>query len=211
MFEWFRHGGPVMIPIAFCSVAALAIILEKLFLLRATKKRMDAFRIRIQGVLKYGHLDEVEKRAREHPNPLARIFLAGLDKLPGGESRIREAIQYAGEKEARRLEAHMTALATIVAGAPLLGFLGTVTGMIQAFQVIEQLGGNVNPSALAGGIWQAMITTAAGLIVAVPTLFVHNYLAGRIRDIVSDLEESSQELIDSLSRQGIESSNVGEA
>jgi biopolymer transport protein ExbB len=200
MFDWFRLGGVVMIPIALCSVAALAIVLEKLFLIRATARRMDAFRARIQGVLKYGHLDEVEKRAQEHPNPLARIFLAGLEKIPGGEGRIRDAIQYAGEKEARRLEAHMTGLATIVAGAPLLGFLGKVLGMIRAFQVIERVGGNVNPSLLAGGIWQAMITTAAGLIVAVPTLFAHNYLASQIRVIVTDLEESSQDLIDSLAR-----------
>jgi biopolymer transport protein ExbB len=199
MFEWFRLGGAVMYPIALCSIASLAIILEKLFLLRATTRRMDAFRAGIQGVLKFGHLDEVAKRAQEHPNPLARIFLAGLEKIPGGEARIRDAIQYAGEKEARRLEAHMTGLATIVAGAPLLGFLGTVLGMIQAFQVIERVGGNVNPSLLAQGIWQAMITTAAGLIVAVPTLFVHNYLASRIRVIVVELEEASQDLIDSLS------------
>jgi biopolymer transport protein ExbB len=200
MLELFERGGPVMIFIAACSVASLAIILEKVFLLRATKKRMDAFQARIQGVLKYGHLEEVEKRAQEQPNPLARIFLAGLDKLGSGEHRIREAIQVSGEKEARRLEAHVSGLATIVAGAPLLGFLGTVLGMIQAFQQIENLGGNVNAAVLAGGIWQAMLTTAAGLTVAVPTLFAHNYIVSRIRALVVELEEDSQTLIDSLVR-----------
>jgi len=200
MLELFERGGPVMVAIALCSVASLAIILEKLFLLRAAKKRMDAFRARIQGVLKYGHLDEVERRAKENPNPLARIFLAGLGVLDRGEARIREAIQHSGEKEARRLEAHMSGLATIVAGAPLLGFLGTVLGMIQAFQQIEQLGGNVNASVLAGGIWQAMLTTAAGLTVAVPTLFAHNYIMSKIRSLVVELEDESQNLIDSLSR-----------
>jgi biopolymer transport protein ExbB len=199
MLELFSRGGPVMIFIALCSVASLAIILEKLFLLRATKKRMDAFQVRIQGVLKYGHLDEVEKRAQEQPNPLARIFLAGLEKLGAGERRITEAIQYAGEKEARRLEQHVSGLATIVAGAPLLGFLGTVLGMIKAFQQIEILGGNVNASVLAGGIWQAMLTTAAGLTVAVPTLFAHNFIVTKIRSLVAELEEASQTLIDSLS------------
>jgi biopolymer transport protein ExbB len=198
MFELFQRGGPVMIFIVLCSVASLAIILEKIFLLRATKSRMDAFQDQIQGVLKYGHLDEVENRAMAQPNPLARIFLAGLSKLEGGEQRIREAIQYAGEKEARRLEQHVTGLATIVAGAPLLGFLGTVLGMIDAFQQIEALGGNVNASVLAGGIWQAMLTTAAGLTVAVPTLFAHNYITSRIRRLVAELEEASQALIDSL-------------
>lgn len=199
MLEIFSRGGPVMVAIALCSIASLTIILEKLFLVRSTKKRMDAFQDRIQGVLKYGHLDEVELRAKEQPNPLARIFLAGLEKLGTGERRIKEAIQYAGEKEARRLEQHMSGLATIVAGAPLLGFLGTVLGMIKAFQQIELLGGNVNASVLAGGIWEAMLTTAAGLTVAVPTLFAHNYIAAKIRTLVLELEEASQTLIDSLS------------
>jgi len=199
MLELFQRGGPVMVFIALCSVASLAIILEKLFLLRATKKRMDAFQVRIQGVLKYGHLDEVQKRAQEQPNPLARIFLAGLSKLGAGEARIREAIQYAGEKEARRLERHMPGLATIVAGAPLLGFLGTVLGMIAAFRQIESLGGNVNASVLAGGIWQALLTTAAGLSVAAPTLFAHNYIMSQIRALIAELEEASQTLLDSLS------------
>lgn len=199
MLDLFNRGGPVMIFIALCSVASLAIILEKIFLLRATKARMDGFQGKIHGILKYGHLDEVERRANDQPNPLARIFLAGLAKLGESELRIREAIQYAGEREARRLEQHMTGLATIVAGAPLLGFLGTVLGMIKAFQQIEILGGNVDASVLAGGIWQAMLTTAAGLTVAVPTLFAHNYITSKIRSLVVELEEASQTLIDSLS------------
>jgi biopolymer transport protein ExbB len=198
MLQILSKGGPVMVVLIVMSVAALAIILEKIFLLRATKKRMDVFQSRVQGVLKYGHLDEVERRAKEQPNPLARIFLAGLEKLGQGETRIKEAIQYAGQNETRRLHAHVTGLATIVAGAPLLGFLGTVLGMIKAFQQIEALGGNVNASVLAGGIWEAMLTTAAGLTVAVPTLFAHNWIVSRIHGLVIELEEASQTMLDSL-------------
>jgi len=198
MLQILSKGGPVMVVLIVMSVAALAIILEKVFLLRATKTRMDVFRTRVQGVLKYGHLDEVERRAREQPNPLARIFLAGLEKLGQGETRIKEAIQYAGQNETRRLHGHVTGLATIVAGAPLLGFLGTVLGMIKAFQQIESLGGNVNASVLAGGIWEAMLTTAAGLTVAVPTLFAHNWIVSRIHGLVIELEEASQTMLDSL-------------
>ncbi len=198
MFDLFTKGGPIMIAILACSIASLAIILEKVFLLRATKKRMDAFLTRIQGILQYGHLDEVERRAKEQPNPLARIFIAGLERMGQGEARIREAIQVAGEREARRLRVHVPGLATIVAGAPLLGFLGTVLGMIEAFRTIEMLGGNVNASALAGGIWQAMLTTAAGLTVAVPTLFAHNWIVSRIRGLVVEMEEASQTLLDTL-------------
>lgn len=198
MFEWISKGGPLMVPIILCSVVALAIVLEKLWLLRGTRKRMDAFQASIQGILKYGHLDEVERRAREHPNPLARIFLAGLAKIGEDEVRIKESIQYAGEKEAQRLRSHVAGLATIVAGAPLLGFLGTVLGMIQAFQRIESLGGNVNASVLAGGIWQAMITTAAGLLVAIPTLFANNWIVSQIHAVIMEMEEASQNLVDSL-------------
>lgn len=198
MFALFERGGPVMYPIALCSVAALAIVLEKLFLLRSTRKRIDVFRRIMEGLLARGHVAEVERSAAESPNPLARIFLSGLMHVNEGEARVREAIQWAGEREARRLEAHLTGLSTVVAGAPLLGFLGTVLGMIEAFQRIEQLGGNVNASVLAGGIWEAMLTTAAGLTVAIPTLFAHNYLAGRIRALVTELEEASQALLDSL-------------
>ncbi len=202
MLDLMSKGGPLMLVILLCSIASLTIILEKLFLLRATKKRMDAFGVRIQGILKYGHLDEVEKRAREQPNPVARIFLAGLEKAGQGEARIRESIQIAGEKEARRLRRHVPGLATIVAGAPLLGFLGTVLGMIEAFRQIQELGGNVNASVLAGGIWQAMLTTAAGLTVAIPTLFAHNWIASQIKALVEEMEDASQTLLESLNPRG---------
>jgi biopolymer transport protein ExbB len=200
MLELLSKGGPVMVPIMLCSIASLTIILERLFLLRATKKRMDAFGARVQGILQYGHLDEVERTCREHPNPMARIILAGMGKLGEGEAVIHESIQGAGRAEARRLERNMTGLATIVSGAPLLGFLGTVLGMIEAFRQIELLGGNVNASVLAGGIWEAMLTTAAGLTVAVPTLFAHNYLGSKIHALVDDLEQASQTVLDALRR-----------
>jgi len=200
MLDFLIRGGPVMGAIVLCSVAALAIILERLFLIRSTRKRMQAFLVRVQGVLQYSHYDEVERLCREHPNPMARIVLAAVSRRDQGDARIEEAVQIAGGREAQRLERNMTGLATIVAGAPLLGFLGTVLGMITAFRQIEQLGGNVNASVLAGGIWQAMLTTAAGLTVAAPALFAHNYIGSRIRALVSDLEESSQAVLDMLRR-----------
>lgn len=189
-----------MAAILILSVAALAIVLERLFLIRATKRRMDGFQARVQGILQYGHLDEVERLCREQPNPMARIILAGLARIGEGEQSIRESIQAAGRRETQRLERNMSGLATIFSGAPLLGFLGTVLGMIEAFRQIEVLGGNVNAAVLAGGIWQAMLTTAAGLTVAVPVLFAHNYLGSKIHALVSDLESASQTVLDALRR-----------
>ena len=198
MVDLIARGGPVMIAILLCSIAALTIILERLVLLRSTKQRMTIFSQRVQGVLQYGHFEEVEAACREFPNPMSRLVLAGLEKAGHGESVIKESIQAAGQRESRRLQKHMTGLGTIVSGAPLLGFLGTVLGMIEAFRQIEALGGNVNASVLAGGIWQAMLTTAAGLAVAAPTLFAYNYLQSKIQGLVSDLEDGSQVVLDSL-------------
>ncbi len=207
--DWLVRGGPVMFALVLLSITSLAISLERLVLVRATKRRMDAFKIRIQGVLKFGHLEEVEAKAKESPNPLARIFMAGLAMRGTGPERVREAVQVQGEKEARRLHQHIDVLATVVAGAPLLGFLGTVLGMIKAFQQIETLGGNVNAAVLAGGIWEAMLTTAAGLTVAVPTLFAHNYIVARIRTLVGELEDASQEMLVSLDGGGTAGSSEG--
>ena len=202
MFEMLARGGPVMAAIFLCSIAAGAIILERLVLLRSTKKRMDTFRNSVKGVLQYGHFQEVERACQEHPNPLSRVVQAGLAKLGQSDLVVKESIQAAGQREARRLEKHMTGLATVVSGAPLLGFLGTVLGMIEAFRQIESLGGNVNASVLAGGIWQAMLTTAAGLAVAAPTLFAYNYIQSKIRALVSDLEEASQVVLDAVRGSG---------
>lgn len=101
----------------------------------------------------------------------------------------------AGERQAERMEKNVAGLATIAGGAPLLGFLGTVLGMIQAFQRIESLGGNVDASVLAGGIWAALLTTAAGLTVAVPTYFAHNYIVGRVHSEILEMEDRSRDLM----------------
>ena len=114
MFELLSRGGPVMIAILFCSIAAVAIILERLFLIRSTKRRMATFSGRVQGLLQYGQFQEAEELCRQEPNPMARIMLAGLDKQGEDDLHVKEAIQAAGEREAQRLEQHMTGLATIV-------------------------------------------------------------------------------------------------
>jgi biopolymer transport protein ExbB len=118
-----------------------------------------------------------------------------LIHIPQGERQTREAISEAGGRATARLEKNVSGLATIVGGAPLLGFLGTVIGMIMAFQRIEALGGNVDASVLAGGIWQALLTTAAGLSVAVPTFFAHNYIVARIHSEIRVMEDRSRDLM----------------
>jgi biopolymer transport protein ExbB len=203
MFDVLIRGGVLMIPIAACSVVAVAIIIEKIIRLRIARATSRAFLFRIQNSLRMNRLDEARRACDMASGPVAAIFRAGLSRANQSEERIRQAIQEAGEKEISLLEKHVGSLGTIAGGAPLLGFLGTVVGMIQAFQQIERLGGNVNASVLAGGIWQALLTTAAGLTVGLIAFFAHNYIVGRIQFIVREMEERSSELIETLTNGGM--------
>lgn len=203
MFEVLIRGGVLMIPIAACSVVAVAIIIEKVVRIRIARATSRAFLFRIQNSLRLNRLDEARRACDMASGPVAAIFRAGLGRANQSEERIRQAIQEAGEKEISVLEKNVGSLGTIAGGAPLLGFLGTVVGMIQAFQQIERLGGNVNASVLAGGIWQALLTTAAGLTVGLVAFFAHNYIVGRIQFIVREMEERSSELIETLTNGGM--------
>ncbi len=189
-------GGVLMIPIAFCSIVALAIIIERMIQIRRVRSFNADFLEAIRGRIRKGNLEEATRICIEHDlSPLATIFLEALRNVPFGEKRTQEAIHEAGERQAEALEKNVGGLATIAGGAPLLGFLGTVLGMINAFQRIEALGGNVDASVLAGGIWQALLTTAAGLTVAVPVFFAHNYIVSRIHSEILEMEDHSQDLM----------------
>ena len=203
MFEVMIRGGVLMIPIAICSVVAVAIIIEKAIRLRIARAASRAFLFRIQNSLRLNRLDEARRACEMASGPVAAIFRAGLGRAGQNEERIRQAIQEAGEKGVSILEKHVGSPATIAGGAPLLGFLGTVVGMIRAFQQIEKLGGNVNASVLAGGIWQALLTTAAGLTVGLVCFFAHNYIVGRIQFIVREMEERSSDLLETLTNGGL--------
>jgi len=190
------RGGYLMIPIGLCSVVALAVMIEKLVELRRARGEVRSFMLHAEPRMREGNQVGLLDACRRQGGPLASIFRSGLEEAGRGVEAMDEAMARTGEREVMRLRRHLGALTTIVGGAPLLGFLGTVVGMIQAFMKIEQLGGNVNASVLAGGIWQALLTTAAGLSVAAPTFFVHSYLESSIRALVVELEENSSRLIE---------------
>jgi biopolymer transport protein ExbB len=135
---------------------------------------------------------------RERNTPASRILQRGLERLGRPIGEIKEAVQEAGRRETFDLEKRMDLLASIAAIAPMLGFLGTVTGMIGAFRQIQRYEGLVNPSLLAGGIWEALVTTAAGLAVGLVALFAYNLLIGRIGRLVNGLERVSSDFIDFL-------------
>ena len=195
LFDLIQRGGFLMLPIVLCSIIGLAIFIDRAVRLRKTARSNAAFLEQIKGNIRVGNMDDALTICRSSQSPIAAVFAAGLRRVGDGEVATRQAIEDAGRKETAELERHLGGLATIAGGAPLLGFLGTVLGMIEAFQTVERLGGNVNASVLAGGIWQALLTTAMGLAVAVPAFFAHNFLYDRIQSQVHAMEERSRELM----------------
>ncbi|HNR32179.1 MAG TPA: MotA/TolQ/ExbB proton channel family protein [Candidatus Hydrogenedentes bacterium] len=198
--EFFFEGGPLMWPILFCSIVALAIAIERFIALRRAGIDTREFMDTVRQVLRQNRVQEAVDFCDETDAPVARILKAGILKHNRSKAEIREAIEDAGHLEIPKLERYLSALATCATIAPLLGLLGTVSGMIRAFAVIEHKEGQVTPGDVAGGINNALITTAAGLSVAIPTLVVYNYFVTRVENMVFELEVSSSELVDLLTR-----------
>lgn len=191
-------GGVIMWPILICSIVALAIAIERFYSLRRVSIDTREFMDVIRTAMRQNRVQEAVEICDETNAPISRIVKAGLLKYNRSKEDIREAIEDAGHLEVPRLERYMSALATCANIAPLLGLLGTVQGMINCFATIEHKQGQVNPSDLAEGIATALITTFAGLTVAIPTLVVYNYLVSRVENMVVEMEISSSELIDVL-------------
>ena len=203
MFERFEvifRGGILMWPILLCSVVALAITVERFWTLRRdtidTREFMDTMRT----ILRQNRFQDAIQVCDDTDGPIARILKAGLLKHNRSKVDIREAIEDAGHLEIPRLERYMSGLATCANIAPLLGLLGTVTGMIKAFAQIQYKEGLVNPSDLAEGINNALVTTAAGLSIAIPTLVAYNYFVSRVENMILEMEISSSELVELLTK-----------
>ncbi len=200
MLELLMKGGILMIPLVFCSVLALAIVIEKFITIRLIEVRSERFAEKIRDIINGNADNKVEKvlaLCEMTSSPLARILKVGIEKRNKGRNEIKEAIQDAGSLEIPNLERHLKILGTIVTVAPLLGLLGTVFGMIRAFNVIAVQGVG-EPGALAGGIAEALITTAVGLTIAIPSLVFYNYFMHRTDKIVRKFESVSSEFIDFL-------------
>lgn len=199
IIEVFRKGGIVMYPILLCSVLALAITTERLFSLE--KKRVIHSEI-LQEIRKYWYGKEIDKAITICQNTdiaMSRILKAGLLRFNYGILEIERAIEGAGNHEATLLTANLRGLGVIANLAPLLGLLGTVTGMIKAFGAIAEKGTG-DPSIVASGIAEALITTAAGLIVGIPALTVYYYLKGKVDRLVFDMEEISLKFLEELTQ-----------
>lgn len=194
------QGGFVMIPIGILSLVAIYVIAERWKVLNNSVIDADKFLATVEDLLRAGETRAAIMHCDQVDRPLSRILKEGIKRLGRPLHDIEDAIKNAGKKEIYLLEKKMDWLATVAGVAPLLGFLGTVTGMIQAFMQIQTLQGNVNPSVLAGGIWEALITTAAGLAVGIFAYFFYNFLLSRINRSIFDLEMSSKEFLEVLQK-----------
>ena len=191
-------GGWVMIPLLLLSILTIYLLIERLVTIREAQSDPETITDRIRDYVRNGDVDGAISYCQQKDVPITRILKQGLDRLGRPISEIQDAVQAAGKHETFELEKRTNLLASVAGIAPMLGFFGTVVGMIRAFQEIQNLQGNVNPSVLAGGIWEALITTAAGLLVGILALFSYNFLIGRIRRLTNDMERSATDFIDLL-------------
>ena len=197
----FLAGGPVMWPILISSVWALAIIIEKLWHLRCIRVDTDKFLKAILEKLKQQKIKEAVFDCDITSSPIGRILKAGILKHGRTRVEIKEALTDASLYEIPWLEKNLSVLATIAHVAPLLGLLGTVTGMVSCFNTIQMKATSlrpVSPGDLAGGIWEALLTTVAGLVVAIPAFIVYNYLVSRVNALILEMERAATELVNFL-------------
>ena len=197
MLELLVAGGWLMVPIALGSILMLAICIERLYTLNPGKIAPPHLLATVWNQLKKGEFDETRLKTLRQSSPLGRILAAGLANAFLGREVMKESIQEAATHVVHELERYLNTLGTIAAVTPLLGLLGTVFGMIEVFAEI-MVQGTGNASALAGGISQALITTAAGLTIAIPALVMHRYFVGKIDGIVVELEQETIKLVDAL-------------
>ena len=188
MTEFIAKGGILVGPILLCSVLALAIFLERLIRFARIRIRGLGLVDKVAQYVRNGEHSQALELARGSRSPLGRILANTVEVMDQDRETLDTVIVHSADEEVREFSRYLQALATIGNIAPLLGLLGTVLGMIKAFMVIQQMGGKVNAAVLAGGIWEAMLTTALGLAVALPTMVAHSYLISRVDRFEAQLQ-----------------------
>ena len=202
MLEFLRSGGWLMLPILACSVISLAIIIERSLALRRSVVTPAGLSADIDRAIAQGQLDVDRIASLRRGSALGQVLAAGLATAQSDPGRVQEAVEDAGRHAVHGLERYLNALSTIAATTPLLGLLGTVIGMIKVFAAITTSGVG-DPQVLAGGIYEALITTAAGLSIGIPSLMFHRYFRGRINELTVEIEQQALRLLDLLRQRNL--------
>ncbi|GAB4167961.1 MAG: MotA/TolQ/ExbB proton channel family protein [Wenzhouxiangellaceae bacterium] len=197
MLELLLAGGWLMVPILICSVLSVTIIINRALMLRQRRVMPPGVAEKVRRWAQQRELDRAHIDALRRSSPLGRVLAAALDNRNRARDIVKEAVEDTGRHVIHDLERYLNTLGTIAGISPLLGLLGTVIGMIKVFAVITQAGVG-DPAPLAGGISQALITTAAGLTVAIPSFFFYRYFRGKIRAYVVAMEQCALELIQAI-------------
>lgn len=191
-------GGFIMIPIVLLSLVTIYIFVERLLVLRDAARQDDTFMQRIKDYIHAGDIDSALNLCKKNPTPVARLIEKGITRLGRPMNDVLVAIENVGNIEVAKLERRFTWIATTAAGAPMLGFLGTVTGMVNAFYSMAAAGEAADITTLSSGIYEALVTTVAGLVVGIIAMFAYNYLVSRVNTVVNQLEASTMEFMDLL-------------
>ena len=191
-------GGWLMIPLALLLLVSIYIFFERLFATSRVTKADSTFLQNIKDLIQAGKIDEAKQLCKNTNTPYARMIEKGVSRIGRPMNDVLVAIENVGNMEIAKMEKGFNWLATTAAGAPMIGFLGTVTGMVQAFYSLASAGQNSNVSILASGIYEALMTTVAGLVVGILALFAYNYLTSRVNKIMNRLEGNTMEFMDLL-------------
>lgn len=191
-------GGIIMIPLLLLSAIAVYVFIERYFAIRKAARQDDTFMLRIKDYIHEGDIDSAKSLCKKSNTPYARLIEKGISRLGRPMNDVLVAIENTGNLEVAKLERGFPWLATTAAGAPMLGFLGTVTGMVRAFYNMSEAGTSANITVLSAGIYEALVTTVAGLVVGIIALFAYNYLVARVDGVVNSLEARTMEFMDLL-------------
>lgn len=196
LWDMACKGGWIMIVLALLSVVCFYIFFERLAALRKAGKDDPLFMERIRDYIHTGDMKSAVNYCRMTNTPAARMIEKGISRMGRPAGDVQAAIENAGNLEVAKLERHLPVMATIASGAPMIGFLGTVTGMVQAFWEMANAGNNIDITLLSSGIYQAMITTVGGLVVGIAAMFAYNYLVGKVDNIVNEMEAKTLAFMD---------------
>lgn len=198
LWELAQKGGWIMFPILILSVLAVYIFVERYFAIRKAAKTDENFMNRIKDYIHDGKIESAAALCQSTDSPIARMIEKGIQRIGRPLNDINTAIENVGRLEIFKLERGLPALATAAGGAPMLGFLGTVTGMVKAFYDMSMAGNNIDIGILSSGIYEAMVTTVAGLLVGIIAYFAYNILVASVEKVVNDLEAHTSEFMDLL-------------
>lgn len=191
-------GGIIMIPLLILSLVSIYIFIERYLAISKASKEDDSFMERIKDYIHDGEIDSAIKLCKKTNTPYSRLIMKGISRIGRPMNDVLVAIENVGNMEISALAKGFTWLATTASGAPMLGFLGTVTGMVKAFFALASAGSNANVSVLAGGIYEALVTTVAGLVVGIIALFAYNFLVSMLNKVMKQLEARTMDFMDLL-------------